>query len=591
MSFIEGMRLGANMVTEGRRTRLAAAADQRTQELHDLDMQSARETRAIMDESLWDTAPAAAMKLAEGPPAPGNEVPFSPYEGPPVAPPRPQGIPVASDGSLAGAHRLAMRLAAAQRNPDAFIRASAAVDAVGRNQRYAQIGNRAEAGDPELLAAVNQQSPHVTIVQRKDGYGLVAVDNDGVGREFSLTKQDLRKLAIGNAMLVDGDLQGGLAMIDGVNKDLAALIAARNSTQIEATKVNNAALTSAANAEYQRGTLAQRQREHADRMDLDRMTGAQYMVDEDGNTHAVAMRHNPRTGTFEPVTGPLPPGLRPFPKGGADKPPKIGRDGDYELIPGTNQVGMWQEGELLSRDAPSPSARPAALKKAGIDENLSDQFARSGELRWIDRGPTAGSEVIFGGKAYKVNDKADIAALNKAMRQRGAHALHMDEIARSYRVARRNYETTGAFEQGLKEEQASGRFAAFVRSIYAQESNSGKNTKTSNAGAVGGMQILPSTFSGVADKNWNIDNPLHNARAGIRYAREAWQAAQGNPVLAGAYYYGGPGGMVKAQQGIAVSDPRNPQAPDTLQYGRQIAHRMRAMRGAPVAALPIGGQP
>lgn len=126
----------------------------------------------------------------------------------------------------------------------------------------------------------------------------------------------------------------------------------------------------------------------------------------------------------------------------------------------------------------------------------------------------------------------------------------------------------------LANEGVSGRAADFVRSIYQQESGSGKNTKTSNAGAVGGMQIIPGTFKSVADDGWDINNPEHNLRAGIRYAKQGFDAAGGDPVLAGAYYYGGPGGMAKARQGVAVSDPRNPKAPNTLQYGQQVASRM-----------------
>jgi hypothetical protein len=70
-------------------------------------------------------------------------------------------------------------------------------------------------------------------------------------------------------------------------------------------------------------------------------------------------------------------------------------------------------------------------------------------------------------------------------------------------------------------------------------------------------------------------------RAGIRYGKKGYAAAGGDPVLAGAYYYGGPGGMQKAAKGIPVSDPENPKAPTTIDYGNSIAKRMTAM-------LPIG---
>lgn len=130
------------------------------------------------------------------------------------------------------------------------------------------------------------------------------------------------------------------------------------------------------------------------------------------------------------------------------------------------------------------------------------------------------------------------------------------------------------FEGALAAEGVTGKLADVARSIYQQESAGGKNTKTSNAGAVGGMQITPSTFASVADKGWSIDDPVQNARAGIRYLKQLDQKSGGDPALTAAGYYGGPGAMEKARKGIAVSDPRNPTAPTTLQYGQQVAARI-----------------
>lgn len=126
----------------------------------------------------------------------------------------------------------------------------------------------------------------------------------------------------------------------------------------------------------------------------------------------------------------------------------------------------------------------------------------------------------------------------------------------------------------LQAEGVSGKLAELARSIYAQESSSGKNTATSNAGARGGMQILPGTFREVAEKGWNIDDPVDNARAGVRYLLKMAERAGGDPALAAAGYYGGPGGMDKAKRGEAVSDPRNQAAPTTLEYAEQVVGRM-----------------
>jgi len=140
------------------------------------------------------------------------------------------------------------------------------------------------------------------------------------------------------------------------------------------------------------------------------------------------------------------------------------------------------------------------------------------------------------------------------------------------------------FEAALAAEGVTGKLADLSRSIYFQESRNGKNSQTSNAGAVGGMQIIPSTFAGVADKGWDIKDPMHNARAGIRYLKTLDKQAGGDPALTAAGYYGGPGGLEKARNGVAVSDPRNPNAPNTLEYAQQVASRLPGQKGPAVAA-------
>jgi len=115
--------------------------------------------------------------------------------------------------------------------------------------------------------------------------------------------------------------------------------------------------------------------------------------------------------------------------------------------------------------------------------------------------------------------------------------------------------------------------ADFVRAIYGQESSSGANTKTSNRGAAGGMQVRPDTFKQVYPDG-DPKNADHQLIAGIRYANQGYDAAKGDPKLAATYYYGGPGGMAQAQKGIAVSDPVNPKNPNTLQYADQVVARM-----------------
>ena len=123
------------------------------------------------------------------------------------------------------------------------------------------------------------------------------------------------------------------------------------------------------------------------------------------------------------------------------------------------------------------------------------------------------------------------------------------------------------------EEGASAPVQAVTASIYQQESSGGKNTKTSNAGAVGGMQMTPATFKRFAQPGEDINNPEHNVRAAVRYLKHLEEKSGGDPALMAAGYYGGEGGMEKARRGVAVRDPRNPNAPDTLQYAREVVAR------------------
>lgn len=136
------------------------------------------------------------------------------------------------------------------------------------------------------------------------------------------------------------------------------------------------------------------------------------------------------------------------------------------------------------------------------------------------------------------------------------------------------YPEASPIDVAISAEGLTGKAAAVARSIYEQESASGKNTKTSNAGAVGGMQIIPATFKRMADKGWDIEDPIANARAGVRYVKALYERADGDAELTAAGYYGGEGAQDKARKGLAVSDPRNPKAPDTLQYAKQVAGRL-----------------
>jgi len=134
-----------------------------------------------------------------------------------------------------------------------------------------------------------------------------------------------------------------------------------------------------------------------------------------------------------------------------------------------------------------------------------------------------------------------------------------------------------AFEQALKDEGIAGtQLEPVARSIFQQESSSGKNVKTSNAGARGPMQVLPATFKAYNPQG-NIDDPYDNSVGGLRYIKDLFSKTN-DAGLTAVGYYGGPKAIEKAKAGVAVRDPRNPNAPDTLQYMEQVMGRTK---GAP----------
>ena len=138
-------------------------------------------------------------------------------------------------------------------------------------------------------------------------------------------------------------------------------------------------------------------------------------------------------------------------------------------------------------------------------------------------------------------------------------------------------------------EGASAPVQAIARSVYMQESSGGRNTKTSNAGAVGGMQITPDTFARFARPGEDIRDPEANARVAVRYLKHLETKAGGDPQLIAVGYYGGEGAIPKARAGIAVRDPRNANAPDTLQYGREVAGRAGLVGGQRQQPARSGG--
>jgi hypothetical protein len=148
-----------------------------------------------------------------------------------------------------------------------------------------------------------------------------------------------------------------------------------------------------------------------------------------------------------------------------------------------------------------------------------------------------------------------------------------------------------AFEKALIDEGIAGtQLEDIARSIHQQESGKGKNTKTSNAGAVGQMQIVPKTFKAYHPTG-NIKDPYDNAVGGLRYIKDLATKAGDDVGLVAAGYYGGPKAMAKAKVGEALGDKRNPNAPNTLQYMEQVMSRVKPTTAAPETAAQGSAKP
>jgi hypothetical protein len=230
--------------------------------------------------------------------------------------------------------------------------------------------------------------------------------------------------------------------------------------------------------------------------------------------------------------------------------------------------------------AMTPAPAPAPVAQTQLPENQG-----------IARIPAPNMQTLADGGIAGYGDGDDVPRQN-GMAQGGMYdfAQRSEPVVRMAEGGILNFSNGGTkklsgselFDRALDMEGITNpRERAFLKALHAQESSGKATEKTSNRDAHGAMQILPATFKSVADPSMDINKPLDNMRAGIRYGMQGFTAAKGDPVLAGAYYYGGPGGMQKAAKGQAVSDPKNPKAPTTIDYGNSIAKRMTAM-------LPIG---
>ena len=145
---------------------------------------------------------------------------------------------------------------------------------------------------------------------------------------------------------------------------------------------------------------------------------------------------------------------------------------------------------------------------------------------------------------------------------------------RGSRAARGAQVGSEAFNADAEAEGLSPEMRRFALAVYGQESGGGANTATSVNGAVGDMQMLPSTFRGYADKGWDISNPSHNRRTAMRYLKDLAKKSGGNLRTAAGAYDGGekainPDGSLKTYGNL-----KRPSDPNTQEYADQVMGRM-----------------
>ena len=118
--------------------------------------------------------------------------------------------------------------------------------------------------------------------------------------------------------------------------------------------------------------------------------------------------------------------------------------------------------------------------------------------------------------------------------------------------------------------------------IWGQESSRGTNVRTSAKGPRGGFQVIPSTFQQY-NPGGNIDDPVDNATAGLKYLRDLMDR-YGDPELAAQAYYGGRPVGVRGKLDVTSG----PGTPTISQYGRQVVQRMGQV---PMLPMPTPYEP
>jgi hypothetical protein len=233
----------------------------------------------------------------------------------------------------------------------------------------------------------------------------------------------------------------------------------------------------------------------------------------------------------------------------------------------------FQESNTRKKMRAAQNAQTPPAPKV-VDQNLQEMAQPMPEDQGIATLPAQNMQNMAGGGIVAFDDGGEVPG----------YAEGVFATAKKKYKQLKGYEFEGGpemFDKALDVEGVTDpKQRAFLKAIHAQESQQALNAPTrEKSGAMGPMQVTKRAWTDVSTKGAELKDradPFENMRAGIRYASTGWQKSAGDPVLAGAYYYGGPGGFAKAQKGEAVAASED-KGQTTFQYGKQVAARMSSM--------------
>ena len=230
----------------------------------------------------------------------------------------------------------------------------------------------------------------------------------------------------------------------GVHKDLNTLAAQVNGMinddplgtlkTLAQVKASNAA---AATSEAELGLIPEKKKMYSaqanyynTRGNMEKMGATQYFTGSDGNMYASTPVFKGGKLEFESTL--VNPKDVKFVKPGTEgkekdmKPGKVAEEGEKATVGGklhiADGLGNWVPTDGSGKPVGVlPSDRTKSLEKAGIPKNLIPQ------IPWN----TNGTEVMFGGKAYEVNNPADVKELKADYKRLGANTIAVEEEQRN----------------------------------------------------------------------------------------------------------------------------------------------------------------